>query len=188
MPGDRWQQLANLRSLFGYMWAHPGKQMLFMGGEFAQSNEWNHARSLDWHLLDFEEHRGVQRLVRDLNRRYREQAALWEVDFDSSGFQWIDANNSDDNVFAFLRWDRDRRSCLACVANLAPVVRQDFRLGLPRGGRWAEVLNTDAALYGGANVGNAGAVQAELRPWHGQPFSAGLTLPPLAVVWLVPSE
>jgi 1,4-alpha-glucan branching enzyme len=188
MPGDRWQQLANLRSLYGYMWAHPGKQMLFMGGEFAQSSEWNHARSLDWHLLDYEEHRGIQRLVRDLNRRYREESALWEVDFEPAGFQWIDANNSDDNVFAYLRWDRDHRRCLACVANLAPVVRHDFRLGLPRGGRWSEVLNTDAAAYGGANLGNAGSVHAGARPWHGQPFSAALTLPPLAAIWLVPAE
>ena len=188
MPGDRWQQLANLRALFGYLWAHPGKQMLFMGGEFAQSNEWNHAHSLDWHLLEFEEHGGVQRLVRELNRRYRQEEALWGVDFEPSGFQWIDANNSDDNVFAFLRWNRDRSRTLACIANLAPVVRHDFRVGLPRGGRWREVVNTDAADYGGGNVGNAGAVQAEPNPWHGLPCSARMVLPPLSTVWLTPED
>ena len=186
MPGDRWQQLANLRSLYGYMWAHPGKQLLFMGGEFGQSAEWNHERSLDWHLLEYEEHRGVQRLVRDLNHRYGSEPALWDVDFNASGFQWIDANNSDDNVFAYLRWDRNRGRCLACVANLAPVPRPGFRIGLPRGGAWREVINTDAEAYGGGNQGNAGVVEAGDRPWHGLPHSASMTLPPLATVWLVP--
>jgi 1,4-alpha-glucan branching enzyme len=186
MPGDRWQKAANLRALFGWMWAHPGKQMLFMGAELAQSSEWNHNSSIDWHLLEFPEHRGVQDLVRALNREYRSQPALWERDFTADGFRWIDASDVDSNVLSFLRLSADGEQVLACVANLAPVVREGYRVGLPRSGRWREVLNTDASVFGGSGAGNAGVVEAADGSWHGLPHSATLVLPPLGVLWLVP--
>jgi len=186
MPGDRWQQLANLRALYAYMWAHPGKKLLFMGGELAQPSEWNHNVSLEWHLLEHLEHAGVQRLVRDLNGLYRQEPALYEVDFDPHGFRWLDANDVQRNIVAFLRLAADGRRGLACVVNLSPVPREHYRIGLPHGGRWREALNTDSELYGGSNVGNYGGVDAEASPWQGQPYSAEITLPPLGVVWLVP--
>jgi 1,4-alpha-glucan branching enzyme len=188
MPGDRWQQFANLRALYGYMWAHPGKKLLFMGGELAQPPEWNHNVSLEWHLLDYPEHAGVQRLVRDLNTVYRREPALYEVDFEPQGFRWLDANDVQRNILAFLRVAADGQRTLACVCNLSPVPAEHYRLGLPHRGRWLEVLNTDSELYGGSNVGNLGAVEAEPSPWQGQPFSAEVTLPPLGVIWLVPEE
>jgi 1,4-alpha-glucan branching enzyme len=187
MSGDRWQQFANLRALYGYMWAHPGKQLLFMGGEFAQNDEWSHERSLDWHLLEFAEHRGVQSLVRDLNRVYREHPALWELDDSGDGFWWLEPNDSENSVLAWCRASAGQRDVLACVANLTPVPRGPYRIGLPRAGAWREVLNTDAHAYGGSNTGNYGIVEAEPVPWHGQPFSAELTLPPLGVLWLAPT-
>ena len=186
MPGDRWQKLANLRALYAYMWAHPGKKLLFMGGEFAQNQEWNHERSLDWHLLEVEEHAGVQALVRELNRVYRDTPALWEVDFSHEGFRWLEANDAQDNVLAFARLPRDGERPLVCVCNLSPLPRREFRVGMPRPGRWVEALNTDSAYYGGSDVGNLGALEAEGVPWHDQPYSAELTLPPLGVLWLVP--
>ena len=186
MPGDRWQKLANLRALYAYMWAHPGKQLLFMGGEFAQESEWSHERSLDWHLLERPEHAGIQSLVRDLNRLYREEPALWEVDSDPSGFWWIEPNDADANVVAFARQSRDGERVLVFVANLSPVPREAYRLGLPRATRWREAINTDSTYYGGSDTGNLGGVQPEPIPWHGQPVSAEVTLPPLAAVWLVP--
>jgi 1,4-alpha-glucan branching enzyme len=186
MPGDRWQQLANLRALYAFMWAHPGKKLLFMGGELAQEREWSHESSLDWHLLEQPEHQGVQRLVRDLNRLYRAEHALWEVDSALEGFRWLEANDANDNTLAFLRLGKDGRRLLACVCNLSPVPRFGYRVGLPRGGAWREILNTDSAFYGGSGIGNLGAVAAEPVPWHEQPFSAEVNLPPLAVVWLVP--
>ncbi|HEV3232797.1 MAG TPA: 1,4-alpha-glucan branching protein GlgB [Candidatus Dormibacteraeota bacterium] len=218
MPGDPWRRFANLRALLAWMWAHPGKQLLFMGGEIAQEREWSHDRSLDWHLLDLTAaagggapHRGVQDLVRDLNARYRETPALWRRDFTPEGFRWIDAGNADQNVIAFLRLgdavattgsggpgasgvthpadqDSPRPEVMACVANLSPMVREGFRVGLPHGGRWREVLNTDAEAYGGGNVGNLGGVDAEAVAFHGMDFSAVMTLPPLAVLWLAPEE
>jgi 1,4-alpha-glucan branching enzyme len=188
MPGDRWRQLANLRALYGYMWAHPGKKLLFMGGELAQEGEWNHNISLDWHLLDRPEHAGAQRLVRDLNHVYRSEPALYEVDFDSHGFRWLDADDVQRDIVAFLRVAADGERTIACVSNLSPVPREQYRIGLPHGGRWREVINTDSELYGGSNVGNLGGVDAEPTPWQGQPFSAELTLPPLGVVWLAPEE
>jgi 1,4-alpha-glucan branching enzyme len=186
MPGDRWQKLANLRSLYAYMWAHPGKKLLFMGGEIAQEQEWSHERSLDWHLLERPEHAGIQSLVRDLNRLYRDEPALWEVDSDPSGFWWIEPNDADRNVVAFARQSRDGERVVVFVANLSPTPRAGYRLGLPRSGRWREALNTDSTFYGGSDVGNLGSVEAEPIPWHGQPVSAEVTLPPLASVWLVP--
>ncbi len=186
MPGDRWQQLANLRALYAYMWAHPGKKLLFMGGELAQEREWSHERSLDWHLLEDPAHAGVQALVRDLNGVYRDERALWDNDFDASGFWWLEPNDAERNVVAFARASEGERDVLACVANLSPQPRHDYRIGLPRAGRWREAINTDADVYGGSGVGNLGGVEAGPTPWHGQPFSATLTLPPLGVLWLVP--
>ncbi len=186
MPGDRWQQFANLRALYGHMWAHPGKKLLFMGGEFAQEREWDHEHSLDWHLLEQPEHRGVERLVRDLNAIYRAQPALWERDFDPSGFGWLEANDAAANVLAYARYGSGPP--VVCIANFSPVVREGYRVGLPAGGHWRELLNTDAATYGGTNVGNGGGVHAVAEPWGGQPWSALLTLPPLAVLWLAPSD
>lgn len=183
MPGDRWQQLANLRAYLGFMWAHPGKQLLFMGSEIAQSSEWNEQRSLDWWLLDYAEHRGVQACVRDLNAAYTDTPALWQLDDDPGGFEWIDANDAGNNVFSWLRLGSDG-SVLACVANMAPIVRNSYRIGLPKAGRWAEVLNTDAEAYGGSGVGNLGGVDAAAEPWHGRDASATIVLPPLATVWL----
>jgi 1,4-alpha-glucan branching enzyme len=188
MPGDRWQQLANLRALYAYMWAHPGKKLLFMGGELAQEREWNHDTSLDWHLLEQDGHAGVQRLIRDLNALYRSQPALYEVDFDPAGFHWLDANDVARNILAFLRIAADGERAVACVCNLSPVPREHYRLGLPHGGRWREALNTDSHHYGGSDVGNWGGVEAEPYPWQGQPWSAELTLPPLGVLWLVPED
>jgi 1,4-alpha-glucan branching enzyme len=187
MPGDRWQQFANLRSLYGHMWAHPGKKLLFMGGELAQEQEWSHERSLDWHLLERVDHGGVQALVRDLNRIYRDEPALWEADYEPTGFRWLEANDASWNVLAFARFSADGSRCLVCAGNFSPVPRHGYRIGLPRGGRWREVLNTDAAAYGGSNVLND-VVDAEETPWHDQPFSAAVTLPPLGVVWLVEAD
>jgi 1,4-alpha-glucan branching enzyme len=184
MPGDRWQALANLRSLLAYMWAHPGKNLLFMGGEFAQSREWNHDRSLDWHLLDYDEHLGIQRFVADLNKVYRGTPALWERDSDPEGFRWIDANDADNNAVSFYRSASSGDEVLVCICNFSPVPRNAYRVGLPSAGEYAEVLNSDAGVYGGSNVGNMGSVEAEGVPWHGLDYSTTITLPPLGVVWL----
>jgi len=183
MPGDRWQKLANLRAYLAYMWAHPGKQLLFMGAELGQEAEWAESRSLDWWLLDHADHRGVQALVRDLNSVYRATPPLWQADYDPAGFGWIDANDALNNVFSFLRFAEDG-SALACVANFANTVRSGYRVGLPFTGRWVEALNTDAEAYAGSGVGNFGGVEASAEPWHGQPASATLTLPPLGTIWL----
>jgi 1,4-alpha-glucan branching enzyme len=188
MPGDRWQKHANLRALYAYMWAHPGKKLLFMGQEFAQEAEWSHERSLDWHLLEEGVKSGIQSLVRDLNRAYRGEPALWDNDFDPSGFSWIEPNDSDANVLAFARASRDHERVLIFAGNLSPVPRTPYRIGLPRSGRWKELINTDADAYGGSGSGNYGTLEAEPVPWHGQPFSAEVTLPPLAALWLVPEE
>ena len=186
MPGDRWQQLANLRALYAYMWAHPGKKLLFMGGELAQEREWRHDESLDWHLLEQPGHSGVQALVRDLNRLYREEPALYEVDFEPAGFMWLEPNDADANVLAFARLPARKGRPVVCVCNLSPVPREGYRLGLPRPGRWRELLNTDSTFYGGSDVGNLGGIEASGPAWHDQPQSAELRVPPLAVVWLVP--
>jgi 1,4-alpha-glucan branching enzyme len=187
MPGDRWQKLANLRALYAYMWTHPGKKLLFMGGEIAQWREWDAESSIDWHLLEERDHQGVQSLVRDLNRIYRDTPALWEIDSEPDGFRWLEPNDASNNVLAFARIGKDRESPLVCVCNFSPLPRHDYRVGMPRAGAWREVLNTDAPEYGGTGVGNLGTVEAEAVPWHDQPFSAELTLPPLGVVWLAPA-
>jgi 1,4-alpha-glucan branching enzyme len=186
MPGDRWQQLANLRALYAFMWAHPGKKLLFMGNEIAQEQEWSEERSLDWHLLEDPEHSGVQALVRDLNHAYRATPALWERDQDGTAFWWLEPNDAEASVFAFARIGRDARKPLVFVANLTPVPRTGYRMGLPVPGRWIELVNTDAAHFGGSGQGNLGGVEAEDAPWMGQFHSAELTLPPLGALWLVP--
>jgi 1,4-alpha-glucan branching enzyme len=183
IPGDRWQKLATLRALYGYMWAHPGKQLLFMGGELAQGGEWSEARSLDWWLLDDAGHQGMQRLIGDLNRVYRELPALWTQDTSPQGFAWIDANDASNNVFSFLRWGDDG-SVLACITNFAGQPHENYRLGLPKPGLWEEAINTDADTYTGSGVGNLGAVLATETPWHGQQYSASLRVPPLGTLWL----
>ena len=186
MPGDPWQKRANLRTLYAYMWAHPGKKLLFMGQEFAQEAEWSHERSLDWHLLESPEHSGIQNLVRDLNRAYRAEPALWEVDFEPEGFYWIEPNDAESNVVAFARTSKGAERVMIFAGNLSPIPRGPYRLGLPRSGKWRELINTDSTFYGGTDTGNLGGIDAEPIPWHGQPFSAEITLPPLGAVWLVP--
>jgi 1,4-alpha-glucan branching enzyme len=181
MPGDRWQQLANLRAYLGFMWAHPGKQLLFMGAELGQESEWAEARELDWWLLDHPEHRGVQSLVRDLNRAYVESPAVWSRDNEPGGFQWVDANDAGRNVFSFIR--RGAGADLVCVSNFAAVPHEGYRLGLPSAGEWDEVLNTDAQAYTGSGVGNFGAVTAVPGDHVGQPAYADIVVPPLATVW-----
>jgi len=186
MPGDLWQKFANLRALFGYMWAQAGKKLLFMGGEFGQWNEWNHETSLDWHLLQYDTHRGVQRWVADLNRLYRAETALHELDFQAAGFEWVDANDADSSVISFLRRGRSPNDVILVVANFTPVVRHGYRVGVPQGGFWKELLNSDAKEYGGSGVGNLGGKEADPVPCHGRPFSLELVLPPLAVIFLKP--
>src|SRR4051794_850485 len=188
MPGDWWQKRANLRALYAYMWAHPGKKLLFMGQEFAQGAEWSEERSLDWHLLESGDHAGIQRLVRDLNHAYRAEPAMWELDFEPSGFYWIEANDAANNVVAFARRNSDGEHVVVFVANLSPVPRTGYRLGLPRAGRWREAVNSDSRFYGGTDTVNYGGVIAEPLGWHSQPFSAELSLPPLGVLWLIPDE
>jgi 1,4-alpha-glucan branching enzyme len=194
MPGDWWQQRAGHRAYLGFMWGHPGKQLLFMGQEFAQGSEWSEATGPDWWLLDpaygaEPDHRGVRDLVRDLNRHYLGTPALWQRDTDPGGFAWIDGDAREDNVFAFLRHD-DRGRPLAVVSHLSPVVREGWRLGLPAvdGARgWREVLNTDAPEYGGSGVANTGLLATEPAPSHGHDVSLTLALPPLSTVWLRPA-
>ncbi|HEY0577643.1 MAG TPA: 1,4-alpha-glucan branching protein GlgB [Pseudonocardia sp.] len=183
MPGNDWNKAANVRALLGYMWAHPGKQLLFMGGELGQEQEWSESRSLDWGLLENPLHAGIQNLVGDLNRTYRDQPALYSQDSSPGGFAWIDANDAGGNVFSFLRWGTDG-SVMACVANFAGHPHENYRVGLPVAGRWREVLNTDAETYGGSGVGNMGSVVATEEPWHGRPASATLRVPPTGVLWL----
>ena len=181
MPGDDWQKFANLRVLLGYMYTQPGKKLLFMGGDIGQWREWNHDESLDWHLLQYAPHRGLQRWVRDLNTLYRAEPALHQLDCDPAGFEWIDCHDSDDSTLTYLRRSRDGSS-IVIACNFTPVPREQFVAGVPYGGYWREVLNSDAALYGGSDIGNAGGVQAEEVPWHARPCRLVLTLPPLAVV------
>ncbi|MBI5854228.1 MAG: 1,4-alpha-glucan branching protein GlgB [Nitrospirae bacterium] len=187
MPGDLWQRFANLRALYAYMYAHPGKKLLFMGGEFGQWWEWNHDSSLQWHLLEHESHRGLQHLVRDLNRLYRSEPALHQVDFTWAGFQWIDFSDELHSVIAFVRRAEDAGQFLICVCNLTPVPRSGYRIGVPAPGSYREVLNSDASCYGGSNMGNAGGVLSEPVGSHGFMQSIVLTLPPLAVLYLKPS-
>jgi 1,4-alpha-glucan branching enzyme len=182
MPGDDWQQFANLRTLLACMYFQPGKKLLFMGGEFGQRREWDHDSSLDWDLLNAPSHASIKRLVTDLNALYRREPALYTTDHDPAGFEWIDADDSQGSTLSFLRRSADGSSWLAVFCNFTPVPRLNFRAGLPAAGRWQEVLNSDAEIYGGSGLGNLGGVQTEDTPRHGRPHSAAITLPPLAVV------
>jgi 1,4-alpha-glucan branching enzyme len=182
MPGDRWRQLANLRAYLAFMWAHPGKQLLFMGAEFGQESEWAESRELDWWLLDHPEHRGLQALVRDLNRTYRDTPALWALDHEPAGFGWIDADDTSRNVYSFVRRSPDAE--LVCVANFSAVPHEGYRVGLPVAGVWDEVLNTDAEVYSGSGVGNLGTVTAVMGEHGGWPAYADLRVPPLGTLWL----
>ncbi|MFN2385731.1 MAG: 1,4-alpha-glucan branching protein GlgB [Thermoanaerobaculia bacterium] len=184
MPGDDWQRFANLRLLYGYMCAQPGKKLLFMGGEIGQWGEWNHDASLDWEALAHPWHSGVQRWVRDLNRLYAAEGALHERDFDPSGFEWIDCHDYDHSVVSLLRRGDDPAVSIVAVLNFTPVPRPGYRIGVPHGGLWKEIANSDAVEYGGSGEGNLGGVEAEERPAHGRPFSLPLMIPPLAAVFL----
>jgi 1,4-alpha-glucan branching enzyme len=187
MPGDRWQKFANLRALYGYMWTHPGKKLLFMGGEIGQWREWNHDRQLDWEVTWDADHSGLQRWLKDLNRVYREHPQLYRHDFTQDGFEWIDSLDSDSSVISYMRRDGDKPP-VAVVCNFTPVVRHGYRIGVPWGGTWREVLNSDAPFYGGSGVGNMGEVHAADAACHGRPHTLSLTLPPLGVIVLVPES
>jgi len=182
MPGDDWQKFANLRLLFGYMFAHPGKKLHFMGMELGQWNEWNHESSLDWHLLDFEMHRGLQQFIRDLNSIYRNFRALYENDFEPEGFSWIDANDSQNSILSFMRISRDTQQKVLVIANMTPLPRHNHRVGVPEDGRWREILNSDAREYGGSGMGNFGGIDANPVPYHGEDQSINILLPPLGIV------
>jgi 1,4-alpha-glucan branching enzyme len=182
MPGDRWQRFANLRAYFSFMWTHPGKKLLFMGGEFGQEREWNHDWGLDWQCLDNPLHAGVHRLVRDLNWLYRTTPALHRLDCEGAGFSWIDANNGSESVLSYLRRGREPDEIAVIVCNFTPVPRHDYRIGVPRPGRYRERINSDAPIYGGSGIGNNGAVTAEPHPMHGHAYSLRLQLPPLGAL------
>jgi len=184
MPGDDWRKFANLRLLFGLMYTHPGKKHLFMGSEIGQRREWNHEESLEWHLLQYEPHRGIQEWVRDLNRLYRQEPGLHELDFEPDGFEWVDFSDRASSIISFLRRDRSRENTVLVVCNFTPVTRPGYRTGVPTGGYWEEILNSDASDYGGSGQGNLGGVQASAFAFQGQSHSLSLTLPPLAVIIL----
>jgi 1,4-alpha-glucan branching enzyme len=185
MPGDRWQQFANLRAFLGYMFAHPGKKLLFMGCEFAQDREWNHDQSLDWHLLKEAPHAGVHLLMRDLNHFYCHTPALYQLDFVPEGFEWLEHNDSQNSVISFMRKGHDSNTFIVAVCNFTPTVWKGYRLGVPKPGTYHERINTDSRHYGGGNKGTpTGAATAEDTPWNNQPHSIVLTLPPLATVLL----
>jgi 1,4-alpha-glucan branching enzyme len=185
MPGDTWQRFANLRALYGYMYALPGKKLLFMGSELGQLREWSHERELDWHLLGDPLHAELQRWVEDLNRTYRGEPALHELDFSPEGFGWVDCSDAEKSVVAFVRHAgrRERDASVVVACNFTPVPRSNYRLGVPAGGPWREILNSDSATYGGSGQGNLGRVEAVAIPYHGLDYSVPLTLPPLAVVY-----
>jgi 1,4-alpha-glucan branching enzyme len=187
MPGDHWQKRANLRAFLAYMWAHPGKQLLFMGSELGQESEWSESRSLDWWLLDQPDHAALSRLITDLNAEYKANPALWSMDNHPAGFEWIDANDASGNTFSWVRRGANGE-LLVCVVNFSAVPHFDYRIGLPAGGTWREVVNTDAQEYGGSGVGNLGAVHADDLEWHGRPQSVSLSVPPIGAVWLTPQQ
>jgi 1,4-alpha-glucan branching enzyme len=182
MPGDDWQKFANLRLLMGFMYTHPGKKLLFMGGEFGQQREWTHEESLDWHLLEHAPHQGVQKWVKDLNHFYRSVSALHELDFEQDGFEWLDFSDWEKSVISYIRRGKDSRNLILVVCNFTPVVRSNYRVGVPGGGFWREVLNSDAKEYGGSGQGNLGSVEAKPLPLHKREYSISITLPPLSVL------
>jgi 1,4-alpha-glucan branching enzyme len=183
MSGDECQKYANLRLLYGYMYGHPGKKLLFMGGEIAQWKEWNHEESLEWHVLEYPYHRGVQRWVRDLNHLYKTEPALHELDFSNEGFQWIDFHNWEESIISFIRKGSSADALILVICNMTPVPRYNYKIGVPRGGFWTEILNSDAPVYGGSGVGNAGGLEASPIPAHGKNHSLSLTLPPLGILF-----
>jgi 1,4-alpha-glucan branching enzyme len=184
MPGDDWQKFSNLRLLYGLMYGFPGKKLLFMGSEFAQRSEWNHAQSLDWHLTQFPPHAGIQKWISDLNRVYRNESALHQVDFHYSGFEWIDFHDKASSIITFLRKSYDGKEKVIITCNFTPVPRKNYRIGVPEEGLYREILNSDSSYYGGSNIGNAGEIQAESISCHNRKFSLNLSLPPLAAVFL----
>lgn len=186
MPGDDWQKFANLRLLLGYMFGHPGKKLLFMGNDIGQWSEWDHNQSIEWHLLQYEPHQKLQCFVRELNRLYRSEAALHDLDFEPAGFEWIDFSDADNSIVAFVRKSRSPDNFIVCVYNFTPVPRRQYRVGVPAGGSYREILNSDAELFGGNNLGNSGWIQADPVSWHRKPYSVCLTLPPLGCVMLKP--
>ena len=188
MPGDIWQKFANLRTLYGYMWTHPGKKLNFMGGEIGQWDEWNYDESLQWHLLDYETHQGLQKCVADLNHLYCNEKALYELDFDGNGFEWIDCNNGEESVLSYMRKAKDSDDFVIVACNFTPVPRTDHRLGVPHLGTYKEIFNSDAEIYGGSNVGNGGLVDAEEIAWHDRPASLNIVVPPLATVVFKPQR
>ncbi|MDA8634078.1 1,4-alpha-glucan branching protein GlgB [Verrucomicrobiales bacterium] len=183
MPGDRWQQMANLRMFYAWMFAHPGKKLLFQGLDIGQSDEWNHDQSVPWHLLDYDEHKGVQNVIRDLNRLYTSEPALNELDHEAGGFEWIDHEDSENSLFSFLRRSRDGETIIAIV-NATPVLREGYRLGVPNGGFYEEIFNSDAEIYGGSNQGSGGGIPTQEQEAHGKPHSIEITIPPLGTVFL----
>jgi 1,4-alpha-glucan branching enzyme len=185
MAGDDWQKFANLRAYYAFMWAYPGKKLLFMGQEMAPWTEWSEARSLDWHLLDHAPHKGMQDLIRDLNHRYRDYPALHARDCEGEGFEWMLADDYENSVYAWARHSGEGHAPVVAVANFTPIVRHDYVLPLPKAGRWTEILNSDARHYGGSGQGNMGAIEANNGPSHGKPASARITLPPLATSYFV---
>ncbi|MFW5821080.1 MAG: 1,4-alpha-glucan branching protein GlgB, partial [Bacteroidota bacterium] len=182
MPGDNWQKFANLRALFGFMFAHPGKKLHFMGMEFGQWNEWNHESSLDWHLIEYEPHKGLQFFIKDLNSVYKRFPALYENDFSEEGFRWIDANDSQNSILSFVRYDKDKDRPVLIIANFTPVPRYNYRIGVPVDARWTEILNSDAKQYGGSGMGNFGGVEANPVTYHGEEQSINILIPPLGIV------
>jgi 1,4-alpha-glucan branching enzyme len=184
MPGDVWQKHANLRALYGYMFVHPGKKLMFMGGEIGQWREWNHDWQLDWEVLGDPKHAGLQRWVRDLNRVYHEQPSLWDADFDPAGFSWIDCNDHEHSIIALTRRNLTQTDSTIAIVNFTPVPRRHYRLGVPGAGDYEELLNSDAEVYGGSNIGNQGRVSAERKPSHGNEWSINVTVPPLGFLLL----
>jgi 1,4-alpha-glucan branching enzyme len=188
MPGDSWQKAANLRALYGYMFTHPGKKLLFQGCEFGQWREWNHAEALPWFLLDHAPHDGILRFVGDLAHLYRREPSLYQRDYDHSGFQWIDCNDNENSVISYVRRAADPEDVLVVLMNFTPVPRDQYIVGVPRAGRYDEILNSDAAVYGGSNMGNDGHVDTIDTPAHGHAQSLSVRLPPLSCLILKPSS
>ncbi len=182
MPGDEWQRFANVRAFLAYMYGHPGKKLLFQGQEIGQYEEWNYEVSTRWDLLAYDYHRKLQAFVKELNRLYRSEPALYQVDFHHSGFEWIDFHDVEGSVISFLRRAEDPADWLLFVCNFTPVPRRDYRVGVPEAGFYEEILNSDSEYFGGSNIGNGGLVVSEETPWHGRPYSVSLTLPPLGVL------
>ena len=184
MPGDKWQKFANLRAYFGFMYTHPGKKLLFMGDEFAQDKEWKYDDSLAWHLVEAKEHKGIQRLVSDLNHLIQKEPALYENDCDPAGFDWIDGSDIQHSVIAFMRFDAKKKETLIVCCNFTPATLHNYRLGAPYAGTYKEIFNSNSQYYGGTNTGNKGAVTSENIPYHGKPYSVNLLLPPLSTIIL----